>query len=289
MTIKQSEIDLGSALGETFSLPPCGVPLRNLAGMEINGARLHARHSLKCDEEGLLQAISTGYVACGGHSGDAIIMGRTVRMLAQRGIAVGAHPSYPDIFGFGQNPVDLCDRDLEDVITVQLAPIATLAASAGSRLAAVKCHGALAYDVSYDERTAQVIARTIYKLDPSISLVCLAGSPCVRVAQDCGIRVVQEAYIDRAYDDNGRIANRKREGALITEPVAAVRQLLSILEQANVTSLGGVQVPMHVDSFCLQSDTPNSAGIIDGVVRALAKSRYSVRPPHPFRPIAPVL
>jgi UPF0271 protein len=175
--------------------------------------------------------------------------------------------------------VDLDDVALQDIILAQLATIAALAERAGSRLSTVKCHGALSFDVSYDERTTQVFARTLYRFDPSISLVCMAASPGVRVARDCGVPVIQEAYIDRAYDRTGRIVSRKLPGSLITDPAAAAAQLLSIACEARVRAMDGTDVRMHADSFCLHSDTPNSAAISQAVVDALRANRIGIRAP----------
>jgi UPF0271 protein len=272
-------VDLATELGESFALPPGGIALADLKDLDFKGRRLHPRHLMARDDGALLDIISTGYVACGAHAGDAIVMGRTIRMLVEKGIAIGAHPSYPDVFGFGQEPVDVDDMALHDIVLTQVATIAALAESAGTRLATVKCHGALSFDVSYDERTAQVFARTLYKFDPTISLVCMAGSPGVRIARDCGIPVVQEAYIDRAYDCTGRIVSRSLPGALITEPSAAAAQLLSVVREGRVRAVDGTDVRMHADSFCLHSDTPNAAAISRAVVAALRDHGIHVRVP----------
>lgn len=277
-------IDLATELGESFALPPCGIPLADLQSLNIGGKRMHPRHGMARNDHYLIDIISTGYVACGAHSGDAVVMGRTVRELADKGIAIGAHPSYPDVLGFGQVSQALQDDELQDVILSQIAALAALAEQAGSKLMSVKCHGALSFDVSYDQRTAQVMARTLYKFDPSIALVCMAGSPGVRIAQDCGIMVVQEAYIDRAYDRAGRIVSRGRADALITDPQRAVEQMMSILCEDRVRAADGTGVQLRADSFCLHSDTPNALEISRAVFQALHKSGVTIRAPHATEP-----
>jgi len=263
-------IDLATELGEGFALPPCGIPLNALSQATFDGRSLHPRHLMARDDQSLLNLVSTGYVACGAHSGDAVVIGNTVRVLAERRIAIGAHPSYPDVLGFGQTALDLSDQELEDVILVQLANVAVLAERAGSRLSTVKCHGALGFDVSYNERTTQVMARTIARFDSSISLVCMAESPGTRVARDCGIRVFQEAYIDRGYGANGRIVPRNHPRALLTDPKAAADQFADILLRRQVTTVDGRGIPLAADSFCLHSDTPNSAAISAAIAAVIA-------------------
>lgn len=272
-------VDLTTELGEFFALPPAGVPLEFLSKQEIDGRRLHPRHSIALNDHVLLDMISTGYVACGGHSGDAIVMGRTARMLEQRGIAIGALLSYPDIFGFGQIPADLPDREVEDFILAQVASLQALARVAGSRVASAKCHGALSFDVAYDERTAQVMARTLYKFDPEIALVCMAQSPGARVARDCGVRVIEEAYIDQGYDATGRVISRHQPAGLITDAAAAVRQFLGMVEDRHVVTDDGETIPLAATSFCLHSDTPNVTAIADAIVHAIKERGLSVSAP----------
>ena len=272
-------IDLATELGESFALPPAGVPLDFLSQHEIGGRRLHPRHLIQRDDRELLDVISTGYVACGAHSGDSIVMARTVRVLADRGLAIGAHPSYPDIVGFGQLPLDVQDDELESIILTQIAGLSALAERAGTKVSSVKCHGALSFDVAYDERTAQVMAMTIRRFDPSIALVCMAGSPSVRVARDCGIPVVQEAYIDRGYDATGRIVDRRRPDALITDAATAVNQFLSVFEMGQVNTVEGEAIPLIADSFCLHSDTPNSKDICRMLVDAMKERNVLARAP----------
>jgi 5-oxoprolinase (ATP-hydrolysing) subunit A len=274
----QTTVDLATELGEAFALPPCGIPLSALHAQKFDGRALHPRHLMPRDDSALLDLISTGYVACGAHSGDPIVMGETIRLLAERNIAIGAHPSYPDMLGFGQAPMELADKALEDVILVQLAAVAALAERAGSRLSTVKCHGALSFDVSYDERTTQVMARAIARFDESVSLVCMAASPGIRVARDCGIKVVREAYIDRGYDRAGRIVPRQHPRALLTDPASAVAQFSSIALQQRVRTVDGAEIPLSADSFCLHSDTPNSGAIGAAVGKAIIAHDIVVSP-----------
>ncbi len=271
-------VDLATELGEGFALPPCGIPLSSLKGQIFHGRALHPRHLMPRDDSSLLDLVSTGYVACGAHSGDAIVMGETIRLLAERNITIGAHPSYPDVLGFGQDPLELSDKALEDVILVQLSAIAALAERAGSRLATVKCHGALSFDVSYDKRSTQVMARAIAKFDSSVSLVCMAASPGIQIAHDCGIKVVREAYIDRGYDRAGRIVPRQHPQALHTDPAAAAGQFTDIAIRRRVQTVDGEQISLVADSFCLHSDTPNSGAISSAIAAALVTNNIVVAP-----------
>ena len=201
-------------------IPATGVPSIDLA--------VAVGESAAAPGEGLLLSLaSTAYVACGAHAGDALLMGRTVRQVADRGITLGAHLSYPDLAGRGERPLDLEDRELQDMVLAQVGGLAAIARAAGSRVAVARCHGALGNDVSHDERTAQVVARSLYRFDPKIALACLAGSAGVRVARDCGLRVIEEAVVDRACD--------------------------------------GRWFPLHADSVCLRGDAAQARSIVQAV------------------------
>ena len=179
----------------------------------------------------------------------------------------------------GQLPADLPDREVEDIVLVQVASLQALAYAAGSRVVSVKCHGALCSDVNYDERSAQVMARTLYKFDPEIALVCRAQSPGARVARDCGVRVIEEACIDRAYDASGRVVRGDHPAALITDPATAVRQFLRLVERREVQTVDGKTLCLAATSFCLHSDTPNAAAIAAAIAQAIQSRGLSVRAP----------
>lgn len=269
-------VDLAAVFGEFFVLPPAGIPLEQLAALQVEGQRLHAGHGAVRDDLVLLPMVSTGYIACGGHSGDALSMGLTVRMLTAQGVAIGAYASYPHVFGFGRWPLDTSDNELEDLLLAQVAALAAVAARAGNRVSSVKCHGALAFDVSYDERTAQVAARTVYRFDPTIALVCMAGSPGARVARDCGLPVIEEARVDRGYDRHGRILPRSHPKALLNDPAQAAEQFADIVLRGRVRTVDGNDIALRADSFCVRSDTPAAGSMAEAVVQCAKANGISV-------------
>lgn len=272
-------IDLAAVFGEFFVLPPAGVPLVQLAGLQVEGQRLHPGHGASRDDVLLLPMVSTGYVACGGHSGDALAMGLTVRMLQAQGMAIGAYASYPDVFGFGQTPLDVSDNQLEDLLLVQVAALAAIAARAGSRVSCVRCHGALGLDVAYDERTAQVAARTLYRFDRTIALVCMAASPGARVARDCGLPVIEEACANRGYDRHGRVMPLGHPHAPVGDPSRAVEQFTGIALHGRVRTVDGELLALRADSFCLRGDTPAALAVAAAVVQSAKANGLPIRPP----------
>lgn len=228
------------------------------------------------DAADLLAAVSMVYVV-----GRApVSIGRIVRELARQGLAIGACLAYPDTMGSDMDAypdgMPLADDELEHVLLTQLAALDAIARRHGARVRSVKCHGALAFDVAEDERTAQVVARALHRYDPDLALVVMAGKRGVAIAHQCGLKVVQEAYIDRAYDRHGSLASRKLPGALITDPDSAAEQLLGIVRQGRVRAVTGEDVALKASSFCLHGDTPNARAIALAVQQALAREGIAV-------------
>ncbi|ARP79870.1 hypothetical protein CAL12_02880 [Bordetella genomosp. 8] len=243
---------------------------------------------LRADAD-LLDAISTGYVACGTQPGDADAVSRILRTMNEKGIAIGANPSYPGGPGGGQRPADLDDVVLRDIILGQIAHIAVLALRAGARLSTVRCQGTLGWDMAYDERTAQVVARTVHQFDPALSLVCTAASPGARVAWDCGVTVVQEVCLDRAYDSEGRLIEPETTGAAVRSPADAVARWLAGMRDGRLDTMGGGHVRVRADSYCLNGDTPNAVAIARELCQSMRAHGVAVRPPRralPTRPAA---
>jgi UPF0271 protein len=264
-------IDLATELAEGFALPPGGIPLEDLERMTLGGtqARWHARHSIARHDEAMTRFVSTAYVACGMHSGDPVLLGRVVRDLAGKGIAVGVHPSYPDVFGFGQRRVSMTRDELLAVLLFQFGAVSAVAKGAGTAMSSVKCHGALGFDVSYDEATAAIMADAILRFDPSLTLVCMARSPGIAIAEKMGVKVAREAYVDRGYGEDARIVPRNHPSALITDVDRAVAQALSIAQAGEVASVEGKVIPLQAESLCMHSDTPGADRIAAAVRAAL--------------------
>ncbi|ETS84139.1 hypothetical protein PFICI_02164 [Pestalotiopsis fici W106-1] len=272
-------VDLATELGESFYLPPCGLSLDILGTLKNSaGLQLHPRHTTPRQDGALLNIVSTGYVACGGHSGDAVVMAQTIHELVAMGKAIGAHPSYPDIFGFGQvTPSNLDNDQLFSVLVSQLGSVCALAKAAGTQIQAVKCHGALAFDVAYKPEVTITMARAMLQVDSSMALVIFAGSKGIEAACGCGIRVIREAYVDRRYDINGRILNRKLPGALIVDAKEAVEQAISIILRGRVLAEDGEWIDLAADSLCLHADTPGSRTIAEKLQVALSEACIVVK------------
>lgn len=209
----------------------------------------------------LLEVITSANIACGGHAGDEKTMRTAVRAAQQRGVGIGAHPSYPDREGFGRHVVDLPRRALVTSLTQQIAALRTIAQQEGGTLAHVKAHGAL-YNVAVDDRqTAQAIGEAVRSVDPDLLVVALAGSPMVDAFRGMGLSVVEEAFIDRGYTAEGRLVPRSRPGALITDPSEAAARAVRMIRAGVVAAVDGTELRVRPRTLCIHADTPGSPRI----------------------------
>lgn len=222
-----------------------------------------------CDDAGLMPYLARVSIASGGHAGDAASMRVALRLASERGVAVGAHPSYPDRVHFGRRALPASAAEIFAWVTQQTEVLAELAAGMGMRLAHVKPHGALYNVAARDAEVAQAIATAVAAFDPALLLVGQAGSQLVLAGQAAGLGVLNEAFADRRYQSDGRLVSRETAGAVITDPDAAARQARALARGEAVAARGGGRLHLQADTICLHSDTANALNIARAVHAAL--------------------
>lgn len=228
----------------------------------------YGRFKVGNDEE-VFPYISSCNIACGFHGGDPLHIERTISKALQHGVQIGAHPSYPDLAGFGRRKMQLPREELKAIIKYQVAALKGMAESLGGRLAYVKPHGALYNTAADDESESTTIIRAIREIDPQLALMGLAGSTTERVAAREGITFIAEAFADRKYEANGRLMSRSKAGSVISDPEAAVAQVLSIILEQRVVSADGTSVPIRAESICIHGDSPAAVDILRTIDAAL--------------------
>jgi UPF0271 protein len=232
------------------------------------------------DDAALLSSVTSVNVACGFHAGDPSVIRRTVRLAADAGVRVGAHPGYPDLQGFGRRAMVMTPSEVEDVVLYQVAALLGIARAAGVDLAHVKPHGALYNQAAGDQRLASAIARAAASLHTPLMLVGLAGSALIQAGIDAGLRVVAEAFADRAYLADGSLAPRHMEGAIIHDPALVAGRAVRIVRDGCVQSLDGkALVPVRADTLCIHGDTPGAPSLARAVRAALEAAGVRVTPP----------
>ena len=222
------------------------------------------------DDDALLEIATSANVACGFHAGDPGTMRRVCRRAADLGVVIGAHVSYRDLAGFGRRPMAVPPEELADEIVYQIAALDGFARLAGTRVGYVKPHGALYNTVADDPVQAAALAEAVFQYDPRLTVLGLSGSPGLRIAEDRGLTTVAEAFGDRAYTGDGRLAPRSLPGAVLHDADQIVERCLSMVLAGEVLTIDGGLLSIRPGSLCVHGDTPGAVLIARRVRSALA-------------------
>ena len=220
-------------------------------------------------QEALLRSITSANVACGGHAGDERTMRTTIEQALKAGVAVGAHPGYPDRENFGRLELKMPAEAVADSIYDQVRALAEVAVKRGAKLVHVKPHGALYNQAVKNRELAEAIAQGVAKYSRNLVLMGLAESPMLEVFRQAGFAVAAEAFADRRYEPDGTLRSRKFENALIRDPTEAAKQALSIAQRGIVTAHDSTKVKLTAQTICIHGDTPGSVQIAAAVARTL--------------------
>jgi UPF0271 protein len=230
------------------------------------------------EDERLIPLVSSVNIACGFHAGDPRTIERTVELAAGAGAAIGAHPGYPDLLGFGRRDIAMDPRDLEAAIVYQVGAVAAFCAAAGVGLHHVKAHGALYNRAARDPGLAAVVARAVRRSGADLVLVGLAGSALLDAGRSEGLRVAAEAFPDRVYEADGSLRSRAMDDAVLTDSAAIARRAVDMARDGTVTAVDGTRVGISPDTLCLHGDTPGAAEHARAVRDALTAAGIEVRP-----------
>jgi UPF0271 protein len=230
------------------------------------------------EDERLIPLVTSVNVACGAHAGDPLTIERTIFTAVRHGVAVGAHPGYPDLVGFGRRDLDMAPDELEASLVYQIGAVMAFARDAGVGLGHVKPHGALYNRAARDPAVATSIARAVRRVSADLVLVGLAGSALLDAGREAGLAVAAEAFADRAYEADGSLRSRRLAGALLDSPAAAADQALAIVRDGRVRSHDGADVEVRADTICIHGDTPGAADFAAAIRRALEEAGVRVAP-----------
>lgn len=206
------------------------------------------------NDEALLQLVSSANIACGFHAGDAQTMRQSVRWALKYGVAIGAHPSFPDRENFGRTAMRLPPETVYAQVVYQLGALAAITRAEGGEMVHVKPHGMLYNQAAKDPALADAIARAVRDCDSQLILVGLAGSELIRAGQRLGLTTRQEVFADRGYQPDGSLVPRTQAGALITDEGKALAQTLEMVRAGRVTAVDGTSANVQADTVCLHGD-----------------------------------
>ncbi len=227
-------------------------------------------------DDAVLPYITSANIACGFHGGDPAVMRRTVRAAQEHGVAIGAHPGFPDLVGFGRRRMDVTPAEAYDMVVYQVGALLGFTRAAGARLAHVKAHGALYNMAVRDRALAEAIASAVRDVDSSLVLFGLCGSELVAAGERAGLVTAAEAFADRNYLADGALVPRDRPDALVSDADEALRRVVRMARDGRVRALDGTDIPLRADTVCVHGDGPHAAELARALREGLEREGITV-------------
>jgi 5-oxoprolinase (ATP-hydrolysing) subunit A len=229
------------------------------------------------NDRALMDYCTSVNIACGFHAGDATVIRQTIETALEKQVAIGAHPSFPDLQGFGRRAMNLSPQEFFDVVLYQVAAIYQMTTALGGRLHHVKPHGALYNEAAKKPEPAAAIARAVKAVDGDLIFFGLSGSFLISEAEKIGLKTASEVFADRTYQPNGSLTPRSESNALIHDSQQAIEQVLQMVETQTVTATNGAQVPLRAETVCIHGDGANALEFASAVREALEAKGIAVR------------
>lgn len=217
----------------------------------------------------IMPLITSANIACGFHASNPLLMEQTVRLAIRHGVAVGAHPSYPDQHSFGRCEMTIHPEELRADLIYQIGALSAICRSLSTALHHVKVHGALYNRAAVDGDTARIVAAAIRDIAPEAYMICLSGSEMTAAAREIGLRFVEEVFADRAYAPDGTLVPRSCEGSVLHDPLLVAERLVRMVREKCVAAVDGTIVPLSFQTVCVHGDTPGGAALIREIRRRL--------------------
>ena len=234
-------------------------------------------HRVGYDAE-LFGLISSANVACGFHGGDPRVMERTIAEATAHGVAVGAHPGFPDLVGFGRREMLATPDEVSTDVLYQLGALDAFCRVAGVRLQHVKAHGALYNRANRDRATAEAIVAAVQAHDRGLIFLAQPGTALFAAGEAAGLPTAREGFADRAYNPDGTLVSRRLAGAVITDPDVAADRALRLMTEGRLTAIDGTELQLTIDSLCIHSDTPGAVEMARAIRRRFDEAGVIVRP-----------
>ncbi|MGD0682439.1 MAG: 5-oxoprolinase subunit PxpA [Terracidiphilus sp.] len=230
------------------------------------------------NDEQVMPYITSANIACGFHASDPVNMWKTVKLAVRHGVTIGAHPSYPDLAGFGRRAMDATLDEISADVTYQIGALAAFCQREGARLQHVKAHGALYNKAVDDHSVAIAIAQAIKAVDRELIMVCLSNSTMVTAAQQAGVPYVEEVFADRAYTHEGKLVPRDVEGAVLHDPEVISQRVLNMVRDKIVVAIDGTKIPLKAQTICVHGDSPGAFEMIKAIRSKLEEGNVALRP-----------
>jgi UPF0271 protein len=227
----------------------------------------------------IMPHITSANVACGFHAGDPVTMAQTINLAKKHKVAVGAHPGFPDLMGFGRREMQLTSEEAKNYVIYQISALQGFAKAANLNLQHVKPHGALYNMAVKDEKLSKAIAEAAKVVDNNLIVFAPPNSTLARVVTKNGLRVAYEFFADRAYNSDGSLVSRKQSNAIVHEPKVVAERVARAVSERTVSAVNGEVVNLgEVHTVCVHGDTPNSAELAKNLKKGLVKKGIDVKP-----------
>ena len=237
-------------------------------------------YKLGLDEE-VIKYITSANIACGWHAGDPMVMDKTIRIALENGVGIGAHPGYPDLLGFGRRNMDCLPDEIRNYMIYQIGALKGFCDAHEATLRHVKPHGNLYLTAVEDETVARAVAEAIVSVDPDLMYVALAGAKgelMTRIGGEVGLKVVYEAFPDRAYTPEGTLVSHRQAGAVIKNPERVAERALKMAKEGKVIASDGTEIPLDVQTLCVHGDTPGAIDLVKKIRELLESEGIEVNP-----------
>lgn len=230
------------------------------------------------DDATMMGIITSANIACGYHAGDPSVMRATTAVAVQNDVAIGAHVGYRDLYNFGRSFVDVAPTQLVNEVIYQIAALDAFAKIAGSSVRYVKPHGALYNTIVHHTDHAEAVVQAVAEYDDSLAILCLQGSEVGRIAAERGLRVVHEAFADRAYNPDGTLVSRRLAGSVLHDADQIADRVVQMATENTVVAIDGSVVQLDAQSVCVHGDNPAAVAIAGAVREGLTKAGVELRP-----------
>jgi len=241
-------------------------------------------YKLGLDEE-VIKYVSTANIACGYHAGDPIVMDKTVQLAKKYNVAIGAHPGFPDLMGFGRRDMQVNRTEIIDYFIYQVGALMTFAKVHKTALQHVKAHGKFGIMAWYDKEMAKASAEAVAMIDPSLIYVVVGGSQAdmtAKAGEEVGLRVAREGTADRAYLPDGSLVARSKPGAVIVDVNEIEERVIRMAKEKKVVAIDGTVIDLQVDTICVHGDNPSALSIVKKIVEGLKKENVQIKPMRDF-------
>ena len=255
------KIDLNSDVGESFG-----------------------NYKLGLDED-VIPLISSANIACGFHAGDPAVMRRTITIARENGVAIGAHPGFPDLIGFGRRNLDASLEEIKDYVTYQIGALQAIATAQGLKLQHVKPHGALYTMAVKNTAIWDAVAEAVAAVDAGLILYVLAGTDrenLAAIGARHGVRIAYEFFGDRAYNSDGSLVSRRKPGAVIHDSEMVAEKILKMVKQGRVQCIDGSEIELTADTICVHGDNPSALSLVQMIRETLQTAGVEIAPPETF-------